>query len=122
MSEIVTIEPPQDRAVTLEEARQQLRLDGRDEDLLVGAKLDCALGAGNFEHNSFSTSDAQTGRNGDFFIAIVERPSPLWFKITGSARQHTIVPLKTALQWLFLVAMHTNMPLTSHIGMITTCL
>lgn len=42
MSELVTIEPPQDRAVTLEEARQQLRLDGRDEDLLVGAKLDAA--------------------------------------------------------------------------------
>ena len=36
MSEIVTLEPPQDRAVTLEEARQQLRdllgkLDGNDE-------------------------------------------------------------------------------------------
>ena len=42
MSEIVTIEPPQDRAVTLEEARQQLRLDGRDEDLLLVAKLDAA--------------------------------------------------------------------------------
>ena len=42
MSEIVTIEPPQDRAVTLEEARQQLRLDGRAEDLLLGAKLDAA--------------------------------------------------------------------------------
>lgn len=40
MSEIVTVEPPQDRAVTLEEARQQLRLDGHDEDLLLGAKLD----------------------------------------------------------------------------------
>ena len=38
---------------------------------LVGAKLDCALGAGNFEHNSFSTSDAQSGRNGDFFIGDV---------------------------------------------------
>lgn len=38
---------------------------------LVGAKLDCALGAGNFEHNSFSTSDAQTGRSGDFFIGDV---------------------------------------------------
>jgi len=38
---------------------------------LVGAKLDCALGAGSFEHNSFSTSDAQTGRNGDFFIGDV---------------------------------------------------
>jgi hypothetical protein len=35
---------------------------------LIGAKLDCALGAGNFEHNSFSTSDAQAGRVGDFFI------------------------------------------------------
>lgn len=38
---------------------------------LVGAKLDCALGIGNFEHNSFSTSDAQSGRNGDFFIGDV---------------------------------------------------
>jgi uncharacterized phiE125 gp8 family phage protein len=42
MSEIVTLEPPQDRAVTLEEARQQLRIDGRDEDLLLRAKLDAA--------------------------------------------------------------------------------
>lgn len=42
MSEIVVIAAPQDRAVTLEEARQQLRLDGRDEDLLLGAKLDAA--------------------------------------------------------------------------------
>lgn len=38
---------------------------------LVGAKLDCALGEGHFTHNSFSTSDAQTGRNGDFFIGNV---------------------------------------------------
>jgi len=35
---------------------------------LVGAKLDCALGTDHFTHNSFSTSDDQTGRNGDFFI------------------------------------------------------
>lgn len=42
MSEIVTLEPPQDRAVTLEEARQQLRLDAHHEDLLLGAKLDAA--------------------------------------------------------------------------------
>lgn len=35
---------------------------------LVGAKLDCALGEGSLHHNSFSTSDAQTGREGDFFI------------------------------------------------------
>lgn len=27
---------------------------------MVGAKLDCALGSGQFEHNSFSTSDSQT--------------------------------------------------------------
>lgn len=38
---------------------------------LVGAKLDCALGTGKFEHNSFSTSDSQSGRNGDFFIGDV---------------------------------------------------
>lgn len=38
---------------------------------LVGAKLDCALGMGLFEHNSFSTSDAQSGRAGDFFIGDV---------------------------------------------------
>lgn len=38
---------------------------------LVGAKLDCALGNGNFEHNSFSTSDQQSGRAGDFFIGDV---------------------------------------------------
>lgn len=35
---------------------------------LVGAKLDCALGTGQFEHNSYSTSDAQSGRAGDFLI------------------------------------------------------
>lgn len=38
---------------------------------LVGAKLDCVLGVGGLEHNSFSTSDAQTGRAGDFFIGDV---------------------------------------------------
>ncbi len=37
----------------------------------VGAKMDCALGQGMFEHNSFSTSDAQSGRAGDFFIGDV---------------------------------------------------
>ena len=42
MSEIFIIDPPHDRAVTLEEARQQLRLDARDEDLLLGSKLDAA--------------------------------------------------------------------------------
>jgi hypothetical protein len=38
---------------------------------LVGAKLDCALGQGNFEHNSYSTSDQQSGRKGDFFVGDV---------------------------------------------------
>lgn len=38
---------------------------------LVGAKLDCAMVGVSFEHNSFSTSDQQTGRAGDFFIGDV---------------------------------------------------
>lgn len=38
---------------------------------LIGAKLDCALGVGQFEHHSFSTSDSQSGRAGDFFIGDV---------------------------------------------------
>jgi hypothetical protein len=38
---------------------------------LVGAKLECALGEGQFEHHSFSTSDAQSGRAGDFVIGDV---------------------------------------------------
>jgi hypothetical protein len=38
---------------------------------LVGAKLDCALGKGMFEHNSFSTADAPGGRAGDFFLGDV---------------------------------------------------
>jgi hypothetical protein len=38
---------------------------------LVGAKLDCVLGRGKFDHNSFSTSDAQSGRAGDFLIGDV---------------------------------------------------
>jgi hypothetical protein len=38
---------------------------------LVGAKLDCALGKGSFEHNSFSTADAPGDRAGDFFLGDV---------------------------------------------------
>lgn len=38
---------------------------------LVGAKLDCALGKGSVEHNSFSTADAQGSRAGDFLIGDV---------------------------------------------------
>jgi uncharacterized phiE125 gp8 family phage protein len=42
MSEIVTIALPQERPVTLEEARQQLRLDAHDEDMLLAVHLDAA--------------------------------------------------------------------------------
>lgn len=38
---------------------------------LVGAKLDCALGQGLLEHNSFSTADAPNERAGDFFLGDV---------------------------------------------------
>lgn len=38
---------------------------------LVGAKLDCALGRGKFQHNSFSTADAPSQRAGDFFVGDV---------------------------------------------------
>jgi hypothetical protein len=38
---------------------------------LVGAKLDCALGHGKFQHHSFSTADAADNRAGDFFIGDV---------------------------------------------------
>jgi hypothetical protein len=38
---------------------------------LVGAKLDCALGKGHLQHNSFSTADAPNERAGDFFLGDV---------------------------------------------------
>ncbi len=38
---------------------------------LVGAKLDCALGKGKFEHNSFSTADSPGARAGDFSLGDV---------------------------------------------------
>jgi hypothetical protein len=38
---------------------------------LVGAKLDCALGRGQLQHNSFSTADAPSGRSGDFLVGDV---------------------------------------------------
>ncbi len=38
---------------------------------LVGAKLDCLLGRGQFRHNSFSTADAPNERSGDFFFGDV---------------------------------------------------
>jgi hypothetical protein len=38
---------------------------------LVGAKLDCALGKGLVQHNSYSTADEASGRAGDFLIGDV---------------------------------------------------
>ena len=38
---------------------------------LVGAKLDCVLGEGKFEHNSYSTADAPSNRVGDFLVGDV---------------------------------------------------
>ena len=38
---------------------------------LVGAKLDCALGKGKFDHNSYSTADAPGDRPGDFVVGDV---------------------------------------------------
>jgi hypothetical protein len=38
---------------------------------MVGAKLDCVLGPGKLEHNSYTTSDEQSGRQGDFFVGDV---------------------------------------------------
>jgi len=38
---------------------------------MVGGMLVCALGAGKFEHNNYSTADQQSGRSGDFFIGDV---------------------------------------------------
>ena len=38
---------------------------------LVGAKLDCALGKGLLQHNSFSTADEPGARAGDFFLGNV---------------------------------------------------
>lgn len=35
---------------------------------IVGAKIDCVIEVGKIEHHSFSTSDQQTGRQGDFFV------------------------------------------------------
>ena len=38
---------------------------------LVGAKLDCALGKGKFQHNCFLTADSPGARAGDFFLGDV---------------------------------------------------
>jgi hypothetical protein len=51
---------------------------------LVGAKLDCALGTGHLEHNSFSTADEPGGRVGDFFLGDVA------IHVTTSPGEHLI--------------------------------
>lgn len=38
---------------------------------MVGAKLECAIGQGKIEHNSFSTADAPAARPGDFLLGDV---------------------------------------------------
>ena len=38
---------------------------------LVGAKLDCVLGADTIEHHGFSTSDSASNRSGDFHVGDV---------------------------------------------------
>jgi hypothetical protein len=38
---------------------------------LIGAKLECVLGAGSVKHHSFSTADAPSGRSGDFSLGDV---------------------------------------------------
>jgi hypothetical protein len=59
------------QAVERQKASQGTHYAGAVMQHLVGAKLECALGAGHFEHNSFSTSDDQSGRAGDFLIGDV---------------------------------------------------
>jgi hypothetical protein len=46
-------------------------LDQAEERQKTTQKLDRALGPGKFEHNSYSTSDQQSGRSGDFFLGDV---------------------------------------------------
>ena len=38
---------------------------------MVGTKLDCVLGRGKIEYNSFTTSDERSGRKGDLFVGDV---------------------------------------------------
>lgn len=59
------------QAVDRQKKAQGSRYAGAVLQHLVGAKLECALGTGMVEHNSFSTSDDQSGRPGDFLIGDV---------------------------------------------------
>jgi len=60
-----------DQAVERQKSAPGMYYAGAVLQHLVGAKLDCALGPGKFEHNSFSTADAPGQRAGDFFVGDV---------------------------------------------------
>ena len=60
-----------DQAVERQKTAPGMHYAGAVLQHLVGAKLDCALGRGKFEHHSFSTADAPGQRAGDFFIGDV---------------------------------------------------
>ncbi len=60
-----------DQAVERQKASPGLHYAGAILQHLVGAKLDCALGIGRLEHNSFSTADAPNARPGDFLCGDV---------------------------------------------------
>lgn len=60
---------------------------------LVGAKLDCALGQGQIQHYSFSTSDTQTGRKGDF-----EAGGELAIHVTTTPSRNVLVRCEQNLQ------------------------
>jgi hypothetical protein len=59
------------QAVDREKAGTGMSYAGAVLQHLVGAKLECALGKGCVEHNSFSTADAPSSRAGDFLIGDV---------------------------------------------------
>lgn len=56
------------QAVDREKTAPRMYYAGAVLQHLVGAKLDCALGKGSVQHNSFSTADAPGSRAGDFLI------------------------------------------------------
>ncbi|MBW7997822.1 MAG: DUF4928 domain-containing protein [Candidatus Glassbacteria bacterium] len=60
-----------DQAVERQKSAPGMYYAGAVLQHMTGAKLDCALGQGKFEHNSFSTADAPGQRAGDFFVGDV---------------------------------------------------
>ena len=57
-----------DQAVARQREATGIHYAGAVLQHLVGARLECALGLGNVEHNSFSTADAPLKRPGDFVV------------------------------------------------------